>query len=68
LFKITQHFRDEELLIAIKEYFNCGYCYLRKTENTMDYKVTKFSDINEIIIPFFINNPGLGVKFLDFKD
>lgn len=25
----------------------------------MDFKVTKFSDITEIIIPFFINNPLL---------
>ena len=68
LFKITQHKIDEELLIAIKEYFNCGYCYLRKAENIVDFKVTKFSDITEIIIPFFINNPILGVKYLDFKD
>ena len=43
LFKITQHKKDEELLIAIKEYFNCGYCYLRKKENIIDFKVTKFS-------------------------
>ena len=68
LFKITQHKIDEVLLTAIKEYFNCGYCYLRKKENTMDFKVTKFSDITEIIIPFFINNPILSVKSLDFKD
>ena len=68
LFKITQHEKDEVLLIAIKDYLNCGYCYLRKKENTMDFKVTKFSDIIEIIIPFFINNPILGVKYLDFKD
>ena len=34
----------------------------------MDFKVTKFSDITEIIIPFFINNRILGVKSLDFKD
>ena len=68
LFKITQHKIDEELLIAIKEYFNCGYCYLRKAENIVDFKVTKFSDINQIIIPFFTNSPVLGVKFLDFKN
>jgi hypothetical protein len=68
LFKITQHKNDEVLLTAIKEYFNCGYCYLRKQENTIDFKVTKFSDVNDIIIPFFINNPILGVKSLDFKD
>ena len=34
----------------------------------MEFKVTKFSDINQIIIPFFTNNSVLGVKFLDFKD
>ena len=64
LFKITQHEKDEVLLTAIKEYFNCGYCYLRKKENTIDFKVTKFSVVNEIIIPFFIKNPILGVKSL----
>ena len=68
LFKITQHKIDEVLLTAIREYFNCGYCYLRKKENVIDFKTTKFSEINEIIIPFFINNPILGVKSLDFND
>jgi len=68
LFKITQHEKDEVLLTAIKEHFNCGYCYLRKKENIIDFKVTKFSVVNEIIIPFFIKNPILGVKSLDFND
>lgn len=61
-FKITQHEKDEVLLTAIKQYLNCGYCYLRKKENIIDLKVAKFSEINEIIIPFFINNSILGVK------
>lgn len=52
LFKITQHKKDEELLIAIKEYLNCGYCYLRKKKNAIDFKVTKFTEINAILIPF----------------
>jgi hypothetical protein len=68
LFKITQHEKDEVLLTAIEQYLNCGYCYLRKKENIIDFKITKFSEINEIIIPFFINNPILGVKSLDFND
>ena len=68
LFKITQHEKDEVLLTAIKEHFNCGSCYLRKKENIIDFKVTKFSVVNEIIIPFFIKNPILGVKSLDFND
>ena len=37
LFKITQHKKDEVLLIAIKYYLNCRYCYLRKKENMMDF-------------------------------
>lgn len=40
----------------------------RKQGRKLDFKVTKFSDITEIIIPFFINNPILGIKSLDFKD
>ena len=34
----------------------------------MDFKVTKFSVVYEIIIPFFIKNPILGVKSIDFND
>ena len=30
--------------------------------------LTKFSDINNIIIPFFEKNPLLGIKKLDFLD
>jgi hypothetical protein len=68
LFKITQHKIDEELLIAIKQYLNFGYCYLRKAENTADLKGTKITEISQIIISFFTNYLVLGVKFLDFKD
>jgi len=68
LFKITQHERDDILLTTIRQYLNCGHNYLRKTENVIDFKVTKFSEINELIIPFFTINPILGVKSLDFND
>ena len=34
----------------------------------MGFIVTKFSDINEKIIPFFRNNKILGVKLLYFED
>lgn len=30
--------------------------------------ITNFSDITNIIIPFFYNNPLLGVKLLDYLD
>lgn len=65
---MTLNEKDEVLLTAIKDYLNAGYCYLRKKENTIDFKVTKFSVVNVIIIPFFIKNPILAVKSLDFND
>ena len=39
-----------------------------KQENVIDFKVTKFSDINDVIIPFFTKYPIMGIKSLDFKD
>jgi hypothetical protein len=33
-----------------------------------DYIVSKFSHITGILIPFFKENPILGVKALDFQD
>jgi hypothetical protein len=34
----------------------------------VDFVVTKFSDIDEKIIPFFKENKVLGVKLQDFED
>jgi hypothetical protein len=65
-FKVTQHTRDRELMKSFIEYFKCGYCYL--DEERVDFKITKFSNLKEIIIPFFKENPILGVKALDFQD
>lgn len=66
VFKLTQHSRDEELMLSLKSYFECGY--ISKFREACDYKVTKLSDIQEKIIPFFINHPVLGVKSQDFND
>lgn len=37
-------------------------------ENSVNLQISKFSDIDEIIIPFFTQYPILGIKSLDFKD
>lgn len=34
----------------------------------VEFRVRKFSDISEKLIPFFIKYPIEGMKFLDFKD
>ena len=68
VFIITQHSRDEELLIAIMDYLGCGY--IQKKGEAFDLKspVTKISDIEKKIIPHFKKYPIRGVKAQDFKD
>lgn len=66
VFQLTQHSRDVKLLIAILEYLDCGGVY--KKGIAFDYRVTKFSDTEEKIIPFFLKYPIKGVKALDFED
>lgn len=41
---------------------------IRNKATGVDFIVTKFSDINEKIIPFFSRNKLLGVKLQDFED
>lgn len=67
MFFITQHSRDAVLLQNICNYLNCGKYYPSSTRNEGSITVEKFTDIIEIIIPFFIKYPVLGIKYLDFK-
>ena len=66
VFVITQHSRDEELLIAIMDYLGCGY--IQKKGEAFDLRVTKISDIEKKIIPHFKKYPIRGVKAQDFQD
>jgi hypothetical protein len=45
---------------------NCGHIY--KKRNTVDFYVSSFKDIMNIIIPFFDKYPLRGIKILDYKD
>lgn len=67
-FKITQHSRDEELLNYLVKYLNCGSYYLKSKQNVGDFIVSRLTDINEKIIPFFEKYSIIGVKALDFSD
>jgi hypothetical protein len=42
--------------------------YSRPKEKGIDYKVSKLSDIQSIIIPFFKKYPLQGCKALDYND
>jgi hypothetical protein len=66
-FQITQHSKDEQLMKSLVSYLGCGR-YETSQGDIGNYVCTKFSDINEKIIPFFSKHPIAGVKLLDFAD
>jgi hypothetical protein len=66
-FKIPQHNRDRKLLELIAKTLNCGAVYSHG-ENASIFKVSKFEDINNKIIPIFNTHPIKGIKELDYQD
>ena len=66
VFHITQHNRDEQLMNNLISYFKAGKCY--NIDQAVDLRVIKFSDLTNIIIPFFCEFPIIGVKAKDFED
>jgi len=65
-FNLTQHSRDDLLIKSLMEYLNCGKVY--KNNNVSNYRVSKFLNLSEKIIPFFEKYPLIGIKSNDFKD
>ena len=51
---------------SLIEYLNCGN--LSRYQDLIDFKVVKFSDVIEKIVPFFEQYKINGVKNKDFKD
>ena len=47
-------------------YFGAGHVY--KYREVLDFKITKFEDLTNIVIPFFDAFPIVGVKSQDFED
>lgn len=68
VFTITQHIRDEKLLRSFIEEFRCGKIISRSNVSTIEFEVTKFKEITNIIIPFFSKYPLHGDKVKDFND
>jgi len=67
---VTQHERDVALLKTFIDYLGCGRYSKQYGENAAAgyYIVTKFSDMSQIIIPFFDKYPLQGTKLKDFED
>jgi hypothetical protein len=64
-FSVVQHSRDKILMENFVNYFDSGAVY----ENTqhVTYLASKFSDIQEKIIPHFKKYPLQGYKFSDYE-
>lgn len=71
-FIITQHGRDLDLLVKIKNYFNnSGEIKLNRGingGNVYQYRLRKIEMINNLIIPLFDNYPLKTMKNLDYQD
>nr|ATI20507.1 LAGLIDADG endonuclease [Juglanconis juglandina] len=65
-FSISQHSCDSKLMESLINYLSCGNYMLHSCRETGEFIVTKFSSIEDTIIPFFQKYPILGVKALDF--
>jgi hypothetical protein len=50
---------------SLIDYLGCGNV---SVDGAVDYLVTKFSDLTDKVIPFFVKYPILGVKYKDFAD
>lgn len=66
-FIITQSIRDESLIKSLIEYLGCGNTSL-DSRGTIDFRVTNFSSIKYIILPFLLKYPLIGNKKLDLLD
>ena len=69
-FRISQHERDFKLMELLVKHLGSGTIYKYPGKDAIVLTIVKFSDITNIIIPFFEkkNNPVLGVKLIDYLD
>lgn len=66
--KVSQHIRDKNLMSSFIVYLNCGLYYRLGERDAGEFRVTKFIDIYNIIIPFLKKYPIFGYKLLNFED
>nr|YP_009072376.1 truncated LAGLIDADG endonuclease [Sclerotinia borealis]AIJ56807.1 truncated LAGLIDADG endonuclease [Sclerotinia borealis] len=67
VFQVSQHLRDEGILMSLVDYFSCGRYVQRKSTEWGHYSCTKFAD-NYSIKEFFDKYPIRGAKAKDFAD
>jgi len=52
----------------IAEYFGCGYIYKYNGKSAVSFTIVDFTNITDVIIPFFNKNPIIGIKLYDYLD
>lgn len=67
-FRIVQHERDLKLKENIVKYLGSGKIYKYNGQQAVSLTIVKFTDLTDIIIPFFNKNPLVGVKLYDYID
>jgi LAGLIDADG endonuclease len=65
-FRVTQHVRDTKLMELLIKYFGAGR--IENSRQVVNFVVGNFSDLTQIIIPFFKKYPLVGIKQLDYLD
>ncbi|KAF5868396.1 putative intron-encoded endonuclease [Botrytis fragariae] len=67
-FRISQHSRDLKLMENLVEYFGSGKVYKYGGKSAVSFTIVDFTDITNIIVPFFSKNPIIGIKLYDYLD
>ena len=67
-FIVVQNIRDLELMEEIKSTLGCGTITMNESSGITRYAVSKISDIQNIIIPFFDKYSLIGDKVKNFED
>jgi hypothetical protein len=56
------------LMEKLVEYFGSGKIYKYNGKYAVRFTIVGFTDITNIIIPFFSQNPIIGIKLYDYLD
>jgi len=67
-FRISQHSRDLVLMQKIIEHFGSGKIYKYSGKSAVSLSIVDFTDITNIIVPFFNKNLIIGIKLYDYLD
>lgn len=67
-FIVMQNIRDMKVMEEIKSTLGCGFITINESSSVIRFAVTKLSDIQNIIIPFFDKYSLMGDKVRNFED